>query len=152
MRAIAFEKLPVAATLASLFSEGKLRSDAGVTATESQMQSPWIQHATAGDFLTPAGWVWYDFARKLLYFIRVKVMRLSLIGKFISILLLLASSLFAKPGVVTVLEGQTYGGDVTEDDKFVYIDTANGKITIDKRTDRKNRPQYQIFERRGTRH
>ena len=39
----------------------------------------------------------------------------------------------AKPGVVTDLQGKPYGGDVTEDDKFVYISAPGGQIRLDKR-------------------
>jgi hypothetical protein len=46
---------------------------------------------------------------------------------------LLASALLAKPGVVTNRQGETFNGDVTEDDKFVYINGAGGQIKLDKR-------------------
>ncbi len=46
---------------------------------------------------------------------------------------LLASALLAKPGVVTDRHGQTFKGDVTEDDKYVYIQGAGGQIRLDKR-------------------
>ena len=46
---------------------------------------------------------------------------------------MLASHALAQPGVVTNLQGQTYGGDVTEDDGFVYINTTTGQIKLDKR-------------------
>ncbi len=39
----------------------------------------------------------------------------------------------AQPGVVTDLQGKAYGGDVTEDDKFVYIGAPGGQIRLDKR-------------------
>lgn len=46
---------------------------------------------------------------------------------------LLASVLLAKPGVVTNRQGETFKGDVTEDDKFVYINGPGGQIKLDKR-------------------
>jgi hypothetical protein len=46
---------------------------------------------------------------------------------------LLASALLAKPGVVTTRQGDKFTGDVTEDDKFIYIDGAGGQIKLDKR-------------------
>jgi hypothetical protein len=46
---------------------------------------------------------------------------------------LLASALLAKPGVVTNRQGETFNGDVTEDDKFVYVNGAGGQIKLDKR-------------------
>ncbi len=39
----------------------------------------------------------------------------------------------AKPGVVTNRQGQTFAGDVTEDDQFMLVDTAGGQLRIDKR-------------------
>ena len=40
----------------------------------------------------------------------------------------------AKPGMVTNLQGQTFAGDVTEDEKFVFVSTPGGQMRrIDKR-------------------
>ncbi len=39
----------------------------------------------------------------------------------------------AKPGVVTNRQGQTFQGDVTEDEQFVYVDAAGGRLALDKR-------------------
>jgi hypothetical protein len=39
----------------------------------------------------------------------------------------------AKPGTVTTLAGRPYSGDVTEDDRFYYIQTPGGQVTLDKR-------------------
>ena len=39
----------------------------------------------------------------------------------------------AKPGVVTNLQGQTFSGELSEDDKFVYVSAPGGRLTIDKR-------------------
>jgi hypothetical protein len=46
---------------------------------------------------------------------------------------LLVSTLLAKPGVVTNKQGETFKGDVTEDEQYVYINTAGGQIRLDKR-------------------
>jgi hypothetical protein len=46
---------------------------------------------------------------------------------------LLASVLLAKPGTVTTNQGDTFKGDVTEDDQFYYIKSAGGQIKLDKR-------------------
>jgi hypothetical protein len=42
------------------------------------------------------------------------------------------TQLWAKPGVVTDLKGKTYGGDITQDGHFVYINTATGQIKLDR--------------------
>lgn len=61
-------------------------------------------------------------------------MRKTFVGcLLVAAVLLLASQLPAKPGVVTNLQGQAFGGDVTEDDGFVYVDTSSGKVKLDKR-------------------
>ena len=39
----------------------------------------------------------------------------------------------AKQAVVTNLQGQTFTGDVTEDDTFVYVNSAGGQLRLDKR-------------------
>jgi len=39
----------------------------------------------------------------------------------------------AKPGIVINLQGQTFSGDLTEDDKFVYVSAPGGQLAIDKR-------------------
>ncbi len=46
---------------------------------------------------------------------------------------LLASVLWAKQGVVTNRQQQTFTGDITEDDKSYFIKSAGGTLTIDKR-------------------
>jgi hypothetical protein len=39
----------------------------------------------------------------------------------------------AQPGVVTDLQGKAYGGDITQDDQFVYVGSPGGQIRLDKR-------------------
>lgn len=60
-------------------------------------------------------------------------MRKSVAWALVVAVLLLGSRVLAKPGVVTDLQGKTFGGDVTEDSTYVYIDGPSGKMTLDKR-------------------
>ena len=46
---------------------------------------------------------------------------------------LLSSVLHAKPGAVTNRQGTTFKGDITEDDKFVYVNSPGGQLKLDKR-------------------
>ncbi len=39
----------------------------------------------------------------------------------------------AKPGVVTNRQGETFSGEVTEDEHFVFVDSPGGQLRIDKR-------------------
>jgi hypothetical protein len=39
----------------------------------------------------------------------------------------------AKPGIVINLQGQTFSGDLSEDDNFVYVSAPGGQLRIDKR-------------------
>ena len=40
---------------------------------------------------------------------------------------------WAKPGVVTARDGTPYTGDVTEDERYVYINAPGGRIQLDRR-------------------
>jgi len=49
-----------------------------------------------------------------------------------ALIVLLGSALWAKPGTVTTNDGKAFTGDVTEDDKFVYIKTSDGPVKLNK--------------------
>jgi hypothetical protein len=65
---------------------------------------------------------------------------------------LLASVLMAKQGVVTNKQGGTFKGDVTEDDKYVYINSAGGQIKLDKRNVDKIEYQETMEDQYAARH
>jgi hypothetical protein len=65
---------------------------------------------------------------------------------------LMASALLAKPGVVTNRQGQTFSGDVTEDDKFVYVNGAGGQLRLDKRNVDKIQYSASIDDQYNARH
>jgi aspartyl protease family protein len=48
------------------------------------------------------------------------------------LLVMISKPARAQPGVVINLQNQSFGGDVTEDANFVYIETSTGKIKLDR--------------------
>jgi hypothetical protein len=65
---------------------------------------------------------------------------------------LMASALLAKPGVVTNRQGETFTGDVTEDDKFVYVNGTGGQLRLDKRNIDKIQYAASIDDQYNARH
>jgi len=65
---------------------------------------------------------------------------------------LLASVLLAKPGMVTNRQGDTFKGDVTEDDNFVYINSPGGQLKLDKRNVEKIEYEKTVDEQYELRH
>ena len=65
---------------------------------------------------------------------------------------LMASVLLAKPGVVTNKQGETFKGDVTEDDKFVYVNGPGGQLKLDKRNIDKIQYEATLDDQYNARH
>jgi hypothetical protein len=65
---------------------------------------------------------------------------------------LMASALLANPGAVTTKQGDTFKGNVTEDEKFYYIDGPGGQLKIDKRNVDKVQIDQSIDDQYTARH